>query len=365
MKIVNTGIRYEIYDDNLKTYNKLPAKTYVIRFHKMTGFFLEQYPDMEIKESKVYGVHSEKVEKVMRSFDAFERNLGVILSGDKGIGKSLFAKMLSIRAVEQGIPVIIVDTYYPGISSYIEQIQQEVLILFDEFDKTFGSIKSENNEAEPQAGLLTLFDGISPGKKMFVITCNSLSKLNDYLINRPGRFHYHFRFDYPREEEIETYLKDKLKEEYYGEIRKVTFFSKKAKLNYDCLRAIAFELNNGLKFKDAIRDLNIINTETPLFNVKVYLDNGEVKAKTSEYIDFFAEEEKSFWVCTSDSCDLEITFNTGVDQYDKDTGNIIIKGDDLKYYWDEEDKLYEQYKNCKVKKVEFEKDRGKRLHYIV
>ena len=74
----------------------------------MTGFFLKVRPDLVVKEP-VYGVHPEKAEKVLRSFKVFQRNLGVILSGDKGIGKSLFARLLSAKAVEAGYPVIIVD----------------------------------------------------------------------------------------------------------------------------------------------------------------------------------------------------------------------------------------------------------------
>ena len=63
--------------------------------------------------------------------------------------------------------------------------------------------------------MLTLFDGFSTGKKMFIVTCNSLYDLNDYLVNRPGRFLYHFRFDYPTAEEITQYLQDKLEESFF------------------------------------------------------------------------------------------------------------------------------------------------------
>lgn len=189
---------------------------------------------MEITESKIYGVHTEKVFKVLDSFEKVNRNLGVILSGDKGIGKSLFAKLLAIEAMKKGIPLIVVDTYVPGIASYIECIEQDVMVLFDEFDKTFGEVKSKDGDASPQSHLLSLFDGLSGGKKLFVITCNELKKLNDYLINRPGRFHYHFRFEYPSADEIRDYLYDKLDPEQYEEIENVISFSSKISLNYDC-----------------------------------------------------------------------------------------------------------------------------------
>lgn len=80
------------------------------------------------------------------------------------------------------------------------------------------------------------------GKKLFLITCNEIRKLNDYLINRLSRFHYHFRFNYPSYKEIREYLHDKLEERYYGKIEGVVAFSRKVNLNYDCLRTIAYEI---------------------------------------------------------------------------------------------------------------------------
>ena len=148
MKAISIGKTFEIYDDSLLTYDKLPAQVYIIRFSQMKGFYLEKHQDIEINEEKIYGVHLQKIQKVIKSFEKMERNLGVILSGDKGIGKSLFAKILSNEVVSKGYPVIIVDTYYPGIASYIEDIEQECMILFDEFDKTFASIK-HNEDASP------------------------------------------------------------------------------------------------------------------------------------------------------------------------------------------------------------------------
>ena len=62
-----------------------------------------------------------------------------------------------------------------------------MIILFDEFDKTFSGKHGGGNE-KAQTELLSLFDGIAMGKKLFVITCNHLTGLNDYLVNRPGVF---------------------------------------------------------------------------------------------------------------------------------------------------------------------------------
>ena len=65
-------------------------------------------------------------------------------------------------------------------------------------------------------------------------------------------------------------------EKYYGEIEKVIAFSQKISLNYDCLRAIAFELNLGTGFSEAANDLNILNVNREEYNFTLHLENGEI-----------------------------------------------------------------------------------------
>lgn len=224
MKVINTGVQYEIYADDLKSYDDLPAGYYSVCFQQMRGFYLERHSDLIVLEDKIYGQHLEKVDKVVESFRQFQRNLGVILSGDKGIGKSMFCRLLGIKMVDMNVPVIIVDSFIPGIGGFLEKIDQEVMVLFDEFDKTYGKARDASDGEDPQTYLLSIFDGVSAGKKLFVITCNDINKLNGFLINRPGRFHYHLRFTYPSVQNIRTYLEDKLENQYYGQIDDVIKF---------------------------------------------------------------------------------------------------------------------------------------------
>lgn len=267
MHIVESGKRYRIFNNAITTYDQLPPKTYRVDYDPETRIFsLLEAHDFEIPETKIYGQHLDKVKKVLNSMDKMNRNLGVILSGDKGIGKSLFSKCLGLKARKKGIPVILVNEYHEGIANFLEEIEQTVMILFDEYDKTFDE-KKHNCQAE----MLSLFDGVSGGKKLFVITCNEIQSLSQYLINRPGRFHYHFRFLYPTADEIRDYMEDKLDKQYYDEIENVIAFSVRMNLNYDCLRSIAFELNNGLKFQEAINDLNIIRI-SQYKNIKIIVE---------------------------------------------------------------------------------------------
>lgn len=343
MKVVNTGNTYQIYDNTLLTYDALPAQAYIVRFSKNMGFFLEKSNDIEVKESKIYGIHETKANKVITSYNVFNKNLGVILSGDKGIGKSLFARILAQKAIDNNLPVIIVNQYIAGIADFIESISQSVMILFDEFDKTFnaGSNK-ENTAADPQTSMLSLFDGVSTGKKLFVITCNETRKLNEYIVNRPGRFHYHFRFDYPAAEEITMYLQDKVDSKYHDEIANVVMFSKKVNLNFDCLRAIAFELNLGIPFKEAIKDLNIINTEPQCYNIYAVFNNESKLKHSNVSIDLFDNDhEYDYTLYNNTSSDIgRVSFTVKDCIYKPELDKYIVEKENIEwefysYYWED------------------------------
>ena len=277
MNIVSSGGRYQIYGDELRTYDKLPAGSYEVEFNPMSGFSLSSRTDLEVKEEKIYGDRYKKVEKALRSFEATDRNFGIILSGKKGIGKSLFAKMMAIESSKRGYPVIVVSRAIPGIAGFISSIDQEAVVIFDEFDKTFSNGRSDDDDNEGssiQDELLPLFDGIDSGKKMFVITCNELYKISTYFKNRPGRFHYHFNLGNPSVDEIREYLTDKLKPEFYSQVDGVIRLSAISDVNYDILRALVFELNQGYSLEECLEDMNITREDDIRLKASVTLSDG-------------------------------------------------------------------------------------------
>ncbi len=385
MKIVQTGNIYKIYADDLIVKDSLPAQFYNVCFSERAGFFLEKTADITVTE-KMYGVHEAKVQKILGAFSVAERNLGVILSGEKGIGKSMSAKLLAERGVQAGYPVLLVTSFVPGISDFLAEIAQEAIIVFDEFDKTFcGKKEHEGTALDPQTETLTLFDGMTQGKKLFVITCNEIRKLNDYLVNRPGRFHYHLRFEFPVDDEVREYMTDKLDAKYHGEIEKVVAFSHKVNLNYDCLRAIVFELSTGLPFEEAIKDLNILKVENEWTTLVVYFTNGE-KSERRQLIDMWSEEKVKFEFQDKEDWDFYVEFTPGDNVYDYTRGGVIIRGEDVKLDWqndyydswtdlDEDDKKdprkvakaqwFHDRQNQQVSHILFKRPQAKKLHYMV
>lgn len=287
MNIVVSGGRVQVYGEDVKTYKSIPVGSYDVCFNKMIGFYMVPRPDLEPHEDKIYGNHEEKVNKVMRAYDLFDRNMGIILSGQKGAGKSLFARILAEKAIKRGMPVITVAAPYPGVASFLASIEQEIVVIFDEFEKIF----SKKDNYDPQEDMLSLFDGMDNGKKMFVITCNEVNKLNQYMLNRPGRFHYHFVISSPSSDEVRQYMEDKLSKEYYGYIDRIVGFANTVNITYDYLRAIAFELNMGYSLDETLNDLNIMRTKDVCFDIVFRFSNGQVYQAYSKNLDLYSNED--------------------------------------------------------------------------
>ena len=367
MNVIQTGTDYRIYDSSVIQHTKLPPRVYDVNVSPTSGWYLtdiggaEEYKITE----KIYGSHQQKVDKIFKGFSAIEnRGMGVIFSGGKGLGKSLSMRLLILKALNNNLPVILVNRYTAGIADFLESIEQETVVCFDEFDKTFGlgygSRRSDNREdrTDPMVEMLSLFDGLGKTKKLYIITCNNIRSLNEYLLNRPGRMHYHIRFDCPRGEAVKEYLIDKCSEEQITEINKVVKFSYRVPLNYDCLRAIAFELNLGASFEDSLSDLNIINIENIQYDFYVKLENG-IELTGDEDINPFRKDETRVYLKEQGTnyYDAYIMVNPLDSLSDGSDGTIVLDHTQLKLfpndvYGDELKNWHEKYDNVDIIKCE-------------
>ena len=168
--------------------DNLPADQYILSYDILTGLFLKRANSFSLPE-KVFGDIEVRVDRVLKTYHYRNCNTGVLLSGDKGSGKTMFAKMLSIRAKELGIPTVIVDSNFTevGFNKFICDISDKCIVMFDEFEKVFDGDDDQNK-------VLTLFDGTYQSNKLFVLTANQTHKISDFILNRPGRVYYHFRY---------------------------------------------------------------------------------------------------------------------------------------------------------------------------
>jgi DNA replication protein DnaC len=112
---------FRIFGDSLDIKDKLPINTYVVDFNPMGGFSLVVRKDFKVTE-KIYGNVEERINKVIRGYQNYNRSLGVIFSGNKGIGKSLASQLLCQKMLDLGYPVILVNNTNNGIIDFFVKV---------------------------------------------------------------------------------------------------------------------------------------------------------------------------------------------------------------------------------------------------
>ena len=285
MKVINFGDNtYRIFGDDLKVEGKLPAGTYDIVFSEMSGYSLIKRADFETT-TKVYGPHKDLVNQMMTRYEQFNSNFGVILGGRKGTGKTMTARLLSEAFKAKDIPTIIVSKATPGLPDFIQSIEQEVFILFDEFEKVFPKGNSDTKDLQSQ--FLPVFDGLSNTKHFYMITINDYSKLNDYFLGRTGRFYYNIRFDAIGKDEISEILTDKLDESLKLDINRLSFILSIIDVNYDQLMSIIKELNLGSPIEYIFKYLNLDLSKTLgnlTYDIKIFFENGDIAEEQNLFV---------------------------------------------------------------------------------
>lgn len=242
---------------NLDIHNHLPAGNYVVKEDMQGNLFLEEI-DRFTRPTKVYGKCLKNTERILTTFLSRESGTGVMLTGEKGSGKTLLAKNLSIEAAKQDIPTIVINQPWRGdqFNSLIQDIDQPAIILFDEFEKVY--------DHEKQEEMLTLLDGVFPTKKLFVLTCNDKWRVDKHMRNRPGRIYYMIDFAGLDSDFIAEYCDENLEDKTHGEtICKIAQMFDE--FNFDMLKALVEELNRYGETPQEALDM---------LNAKPEFDNG-------------------------------------------------------------------------------------------
>lgn len=299
-KILKLDSSYRVIEgEGVEIMDNLPKGVYELKFAEMQGFWFEKI-ELEAFPGKVYGNQNALTEKVLKRYAAMSgRNLGVLLSGQKGTGKSLFVKNLAVR-LSQDIPVIIIKTNYgKGMLNMLANVKGKVALVFDEFEKMFrrsdlpgnGGGDTRENDIREQESALSFFDGVETRQeKLILLTVNETYNLSKYLLGRPGRIHYHFKMVIPTFEEIKEYLSDNLDEEHKRQANDLASQLASRAVSWDSLAAFVLEINSGESFDDTIRDLNI-SSDTAMYTkltLKAIYEDG---SETTNRIDFDDSEE--------------------------------------------------------------------------
>lgn len=212
----------------------LPKGIYEVKL-SLTGFYLSKIAESFTFDYKLYGLNQKFIDYVLKTYKNTTGNLGVLLDGIKGTGKTVTAKVLCNYLQ---LPVILVqsmggDTNDKLIKYLSTAIDFDCIFFFDEYEKEF----------KDSSDVLSFMDGTynSIYRKVFLLTTNEL-RVDPNLLGRPSRIRYKKSFDNLSEETTREILNDILDDK--TAIEKVIELTHSMNIiTIDLIKAIATEIN--------------------------------------------------------------------------------------------------------------------------
>lgn len=226
--------------------DSIPKGVWIVESTPLGELFLKKIEEEFSFDFKIYGLESEFMDRVVKTYKHTSGNMGVLLNGVKGTGKTITGEILANKL---GLPIIMVTHPYPALNSFLSSIQQDLTVLIDEYEKVYkGQIGEDYGDDEElvkggDSTLLSLMDGVLKTKyrKAFILTTNR-TWINDNMLNRPGRIRYLKQFTDLTKEQIMEIIDDCLVEKQFKEDL-VTFLKPLKIITVDIVKSIVSEIN--------------------------------------------------------------------------------------------------------------------------
>lgn len=249
---------------------ELPLGCYKLNINPQTKeLFLGQFQNEFAFPYKVYSIEKAFVARVVKTYANTKGNLGILMNGIKGTGKTVTAQMICNAL---GLPVIIIHQPFEDIPSFLNDLQQDVVVFFDEYEKMYRDYDKD---------ILTVMDGVlnTKHRKVFLLTTNKLH-LNDNLIQRPSRLRYIKTFVDLSLDVIMEIIDDKLVHKQFRD-ECVEFISRLEIITVDIVKAVIDEVNIHEEAPENFKDIfNIKKLENV---VNIYVQGPESLLDQLEY----------------------------------------------------------------------------------
>lgn len=268
----------------------LPAGVYRLEYNEPFGYFyLDHVQDKFSFPYKIYGVETEFIQRVKKSWEQTQGNMGVLLNGLKGTGKTVTAELIC-NAVD--MPVLLIQKHYPGLVSFLNSIQQDVIIFIDEYEKIYN--KYDNS-------LLSVMDGAfrTDSRKMFLLTTNELT-IERNMLQRPSRIRYIKSYTDLTLDVIMEVVDDKL---IHKELRECTIrmISELPIITMDLVKSVIEEVNIHNEDPALFKSIfNVQGDQSDIYNVYSIAEDGSKvlfakdAAVSPSYFNSFEEGESLY-----------------------------------------------------------------------
>lgn len=339
--LVNGNIAKFIEAGNV--YEKLPLGLWIPQ-PSMTGPYLELFQDKYVFDYKVYGLKNDFIDRAMKTYTNTKGNLGILLNGIKGTGKSVTAKILCNKFMEElKMPVVLVSPSFTNIGSVVNDIKEDAVIFIDEYEKLY-------NNAELKTALLSFMDGSfsSEYRRVFIFTTNSLN-VDTNLLERPGRIRYCVRFENLTRDQVKEIVEDTL---IHPELREscIQTIARLKTITVDTVKSLIQEVN--IHKQSPKEFLSIFNVEEKQFRIEIY--KGDAK-ETDFPVSIVNSQDNIFEYIVSEECNGLITDEELIqDCIDEDVyfsipGEGTYRGElkaikDNKFFVEDDDGVVKDYK---------------------
>lgn len=249
------GSSYQLSQESDHEVRLSPA-IYMVRSNIVGELFLQKTGDKFGFPYKVYSKDVPFVDRVAKTYSMTKGNMGILLNGIKGTGKTVTAEMIANKLE---MPILVVSYQFENLPSFINAIDQEVVIFIDEYEKVYTD--------KEKGDILSVMDGVltTRYRKVFLLTTNN-TNINENLLQRPGRIRYHKTYGNLDISVIDEIVEDLLmKKEFKPEV--VEFISSLEIITIDIVKAVIQEVNIHNEPPAEFKDILNVKVLDPIVNI--------------------------------------------------------------------------------------------------